>query len=99
MGHQNVARALIADCGKPAKLVLVTMALHSLDPGPKTTDPLHYYAGWPLLAISLGYPSYDKTAERAVARAVQELVDSKWITVVDRTARGGRVYHLQGLST
>jgi hypothetical protein len=97
MGHQNAARALLVQCTPRAKLVLVTMALHSLDPGAQSGEPLHYFAGWQVLAMSLSFEDYGITAKSAVARAVAELVDKGLIKLVDRTSSGTRVYHLSGL--
>lgn len=97
MGSQNVARALLVRCSPRAKVVLVTMALHSLDPGTSTTTPLHYYAGWPVLAIALGYHEYGPVPERAVARCVAELVDKGVVKPVDRTSTGTTVYALVAL--
>jgi hypothetical protein len=98
MGHQNAARALLVQCTPRAKLVLVTMALHSLDPGAKRGEPLHYFGGWQVLAMSLGFEDYGITAKSAVARAVAELVDKGLVKPVDRTSSGTPVYHLSGLA-
>lgn len=97
MGQQNVARALMADVPATPKLVLVTMALHSLDPGAKRGEPLHYFGGWPLLAIALGFHDYTPVAKATVGRAVSTLVDKGYVKPVDYTARGVRVYALHGL--
>lgn len=99
MGHQNAARALTIECTHGAKVVLLTMALHSLDPGPKVKTPLHYYAGWPVLALSLGYDTYTPGAERAVARLISQLVDKGVVKPVDKTRSGARVYYLAALAT
>lgn len=99
MGHQNAANALLYPCSPRAKVVLVVMALHSLDPGPKVKDPLHYFGGWPALAIALGFAEYTPSAERAVARAIAQLVDKGAVESVDRTSSGSRVYYLRGLAT
>jgi hypothetical protein len=98
MGHQNAARALLVQCTPRAKLVLMTMALHSLDPGAKTGEPLHYFGGWQVLAMSLSFDDYTPSAKVAVARAVAELVDKGLIKAVDNTSSGTRVYHLSGLA-
>jgi hypothetical protein len=97
MGYQNANRASLADCSARAKVVLMVMALHAKDPGPRVADPLCYYAGWPVLATRLGYQVYTAAAERAVARCISELVDKGYLKPGDKTFQGSRVYELTGL--
>ena len=94
MGHQNAALALLIDCPPSTKVVLFTMALHSLDPDKGVVDPLHYYGGWHKLAMSLGFHEYTPSAERAVARAIAQLVDKGVVKPVDYSRAGSRVYQL-----
>lgn len=55
---------------------LLVMASIARDtPTPKVDAGL-YYGGWPLLARCLGFKVYNPAAERAVARAIRQLVDA-----------------------
>jgi len=109
MGASNVGAAFIVgkDLSHSAKLVLLRMALVSLD----SDKPPRYFAGWELLALSLGYdvppptdssPAAKKSRDgirRNVRRAVKELEASGLISSpwgIESRARVGRraEYHL-----
>lgn len=77
MGSRLAANVLSLhyDVSPRARLVLVKMALLAMD---KDRPPI-YFAGWAPLAMPLGYPAYDGNAERAVARAIRELVDAGFV--------------------
>lgn len=109
MGAANVGAAFVVgkDLSHSAKLVLLRMALVSLD----ADKPPRYFAGWELLALSLGYdvpPSTDTSPaakksrdgiRRNVRRAVKELEASGLISSpwgIESRARVGRraEYHL-----
>lgn len=92
MGYYNAGAALGARHLRPtAKLVLVTMAWFSMDEQAQTAvPPCRYWAGWEQLALVLGYDKYGPTAERAVARAVAELVAAGYIVPLHSAATGTR---------
>lgn len=70
------------------------MAHHALDT-PSDDNPAGiYWGGWPRLALALGYPRYDSTSKRAVARAIAELTTAGYVRVEDRGARYRTAYQL-----
>lgn len=78
-----------------ARLVLLGMAGRAHDTGTTTTPQGEYFGTWDHLAKGwLGYPAYTDAAERAVARAVRELVDAGLIKPIGRyrSSRGPRKY-------
>lgn len=78
-----------------ALVLLLAMASVGRDTATTKVEAGVYYGGWPLLARVLGFKTYNAAAERAVARAVRELVDAGLIT---REAKPGphnrQVYRL-----
>jgi hypothetical protein len=56
--------------------VLLVMASIGRDNDTAKADAGYYYGGWELLARVLGFKVYNRAAQRAVARAVSELVDA-----------------------
>jgi len=65
------------------------IALNAHDTGTKTIPARIYFRGWEHLArAALGRATYDDAAERAVARALTELIDAGLIKPIGR--RSGR---------
>lgn len=54
--------------------VLYVMASVARDEGPRVAEPNLYFGGWEYLAKTIGYRDYTPAAQRAVARAIAELV-------------------------
>jgi len=81
-----------------ARLVLLGMATVAHDRGrPPDVPEACYFGGWEYLAQAwLGYPKLDTTSERAVARAVAELVTAGVLAPMGRRGgnRGPRMYRL-----
>lgn len=67
-----------------AYVVLLHMCETALDRPQRDTPARHYYAGWGVLAIALGYPVDESgkpgaAGERAVARALVDLSRARLI--------------------
>ena len=76
-------------------LVLLVMALNARDDQEGRDVALVYFRGWSHLAAVLGYPAYDRKAERAVARHVADLRTRGLVTpIARRGVRGNQVYAL-----
>jgi len=89
------------DLSANARLVMFTMALNARDTGTEHEPARTYFRGWEHLAqVALARDGYDATIERAVNRAVRELVDAGAIKVVGRrhgTRHGLAMYELVDL--
>lgn len=72
------------------RLVLYLMAAIGRDKPQDNVEAGVYFAGWDLLAKALGYKEYTPAAERAVARAISELVDAGLVEPVGTARRGQR---------
>jgi hypothetical protein len=87
MGNQLVhhVEALLMDgqrtkgLSPSARVVLLIMAADAHDTGTTRQAPAIYYRGWPHLGRMLGYDTWDDRAERAVARAVAQLVGARLV--------------------
>jgi len=106
MGSSNATQALMyPGISHRAKLVLVRMALVAMD----DDEPPRYFAGWELLALTLGYDfpsrrsrmSSDDRKRREVVRkyvqtVMRELKDARVVALTGTPAREGwqQEYHL-----
>jgi hypothetical protein len=81
-----------------ARLVLLGMAMVAHDKGsPPDIPAATYFGRWDYLAQAwLAYPKLDSKAERAVARAIAELVEAGVVVPMGRRggSRGPRMYRL-----
>ncbi len=66
-----------------ARVVLLIMCHHAVD---KHSNPV-YFAGSAVLANALGYPAGSAAGDRAVARAIAELVDRGLVAQLEGTRR------------
>jgi hypothetical protein len=77
---------------------LHVMALNARDRPSKTEAARTYFAGWDHLSrAALGRLDYDAAAERAVARAVRELIDAGHVKPIGRrngVRQGAVMYEL-----
>lgn len=88
----------LTDLSSNARLCLFVMALTARDK-PSKHEPAHiYFGGWEYLArAALNRDQYDSAAERAVARAVGDLVTAGLVKPVGRRhgqRQGAAMYEL-----
>lgn len=81
-----------------ARICLYVMALNAHDYGTKDAPGKTYFRGWEHLArAALGRPTYDRTAEELVRRAVAELVAAGFVKPTGRRhgmRHGAALYEL-----
>jgi hypothetical protein len=104
VGSQNLRQVeAMAATGNPrlkgitssGMLVLLVMAANARDDDGDRDVGLVYFRGWAHLAAMLGYPEYDRRAERTVARLLADLAVRGLVEPVARRGpRGNRVYRL-----
>ena len=75
----------LAGLSHSARLCLFVMAMNAHDTGTSDAPASTYFRGWQHLALAaLGRTTYDDAAERAVNRAIAELVDAGFVKVKGR---------------
>jgi hypothetical protein len=95
MGNQLARQLLVLRAGLEvsdrAFVVLLRMSMTALDRDRKDQPGRVYFAGWEVLAMTLGYDDpKGAAAEQAVARAIRELSSKGLVKRVDIKPRGRR---------